>query len=138
MNGTRKPNTMLIELVIVILFFAISAAVILQLFAAAGTRSAQNTTDSTALLMAEDFAERFAASTLPADAFLEAEGYAQDGDVYTRTAAAGKRTLTLTVSGNSEQTSAGALDALHLAVYDQERAVLTLPVSRYLPKEGTP
>lgn len=138
MNGTRKPNTMLVELVIVILFFAISASVILQLFVAAGSRSAQSTTDSAALLMAEDFAERFAASKLPADAFLEADGFTQEGETYARNAEAGNRTVTLTVSGADEETGAGVLDTLHLAVYDKERAVLTLPVSRYLPKEDLP
>lgn len=138
MNGTRRPNSMLVELVIVILFFAISASVILQLFVAAGARSAQSTTDTAALLMAEDFAERFAASKLPADSFLEADGFAQDGDTYMRTAEAGKRTLTLAVTGENEDTGAGVLDALHLAIHDQERVVLTLPVSRYLPREDMP
>ena len=75
MNSTRKPNAMLIELVIVILFFAISAGIILQLFVAASDRSGQSATDSNALLMTEDVAERFVASKLPVDEFFAALGW---------------------------------------------------------------
>lgn len=139
MKSTRRPNAMLIELVIVILFFALSAGIILQLFVAAHDRSAQNETDTAAMLMAEDFAERFAASRQPLDAFLEADGWAAQADARTKQVAReGATPLTLHLTGESEQAEAGTLDRLTLTIRDGGREAVTLPVSRYLPGEGTP
>lgn len=138
----RKPNALLIELVIVILFFAISASVILQVFVAARDRSVQSSTDTSALLMAEDIAEQFAASPLDPSAFLASVGFSADDDAeagysLTRTAANG-RDLTLLCAPESEETDAGTLDSMLLTVMDGSRAAVTLPIKRYLPKEVLP
>lgn len=139
MNKTRKPNAMLIELVIVILFFSISAGIILQLFVAAHDRSKQSTVDTCAVLMAEDLAECIAASTLPMDVFLAEDGWTRAGERHTKTAAASnERPLALTLDGLTEESAAGTLDVLTLSIADGERTVVTMPINRYLPKEATP
>lgn len=139
MNGTRKPNAMLIELVIVILFFSISAGIILQLFVAANERGHQNDVDNTAMLLAEDVAERLAVSTQTLDAFFMGDGWVQKDDAYVRqeSAYAGRR-LQLTARGATEEREAGTLDSVELTIYDGDRAVLSMPVARYLPMEVTP
>lgn len=136
--NTRKPNSMLIELVIVILFFAISAGIILQLFMAAHERSSQSTFDTTALLLAEDLAARFQTSDLPADDFIQAEGFAQEPDGAKKTFTHGAQTVRMALSGESKQTGAGTLDAWMLDVYDGERLAFSLPISRYIPEVQTP
>ncbi len=51
-------NSFFIEIIIVICFFAISAAVTLQLFAAANSRAQQSSDLSAAVVQAQDVAER--------------------------------------------------------------------------------
>lgn len=139
MNSKRKPNAMLIELVIVILFFSISAGIILQLFVAAHDRSRQSAMDNEMTLVAEDIAERFAVSTLDADAFFLSGGWAGEADAYTRTLTLESgREVQLSVTGAQQETQAGTLDVFALVAYDGDREIMNLPVSRYLPKEATP
>lgn len=54
----RGVNSFFIEIVIVICFFSISAVVILQLFAAAGSRAQQSRDLSVAVIKAQDIAEQ--------------------------------------------------------------------------------
>lgn len=139
MNGARKPNAMLIELVIVILFFSISAGIILQLFVAAHDRSMQSDTDTAALLLSEDMAERFAASDLPLDAFLDADGWTSILGNHEKTLTPdGARPLRMALDGSTLDMGPGALDTLTLTVYDGERVCVTLPINRYTAREGMP
>lgn len=140
MNKTRKPNAMLVELVIVILFFALSASIILQLFVAASNRSVQSATDASALLHAEDFAERFSVSPLGTEVFCIKDGFENtaEGNFAKTLEAANGRAVRMVVSGEVEQLDAGVLDDLSLTLYDGERTIVHMPVSRYTPKEVTP
>ena len=138
MNERRKPNAMLIELVIVILFFAISASIILQLFVAAHDRSVQSDVENTAVLTAEDIVERFAASSLGADAFFEDLGWIEEPNGYGLQTSVDGHTLRLVSTGSTEDTTAGTLDDLTLTIYDSDREVVSLPMVRYTPKEDTP
>lgn len=138
MNKTSKPNSMLIELVIVLLFFSLSAAVILQLFFAAHNASVRASVDSSALMMAEDVAERFSVSDLTADAFLAADGWTMQDDHFTRDVTEQKRTLRFTANTASEPAAAGTLETMSLTVTDGDTEIVTLPIVRYTPEEGTP
>ena len=139
MNSKRKPNAMLIELVIVILFFSISAGIILQLFVAAHDRSRQSAMDNEMTLVAEDIAERFAVSTLASEAFFLGDGWTGNTDAYSRTLdLQSGREVQLSVTGTQQETQAGTLDIFTLVAYDGDREIMSLPVSRYLPKEATP
>ena len=140
MNSTRKPNAMLIELVIVILFFALSASIILQLFVAASNRSVQSATDSSALIYAEDFIEQFSVSTLDADAFLREGGFESvtEGEYARELEAANGRPIRMVASGDKEIAATGELDDLSLQVYDGGRVIVHRPVNRAIPTEVTP
>lgn len=133
----QKPNAMLIELVIVILFFSLSAGIILQLYVAAGDRTLQDATDSFATLYAEDFAERFAASDAAAEAFFLADGWSAAGDAYTKDIEAQNgRTLGMTADVSTVESEAGVLDSMTLTLHDGEREAIAIPVNRYMPKEA--
>lgn len=138
MNAKRKPNAMLIELIIVILFFSISAGIILQLFVASHERSLESSIGTSALFMAEAYAEQFAASTLPVDAFLEDAGFVENGGAYTRQAEINGRTVTISALSETTASEAGTLDRLDITVSAGERPSVSLPATRYLPKEDTP
>lgn len=135
MNKAGKPNALLIELVIVLLFFSLSAAVILQLFIGAHDKSVRSSTDSVAIIMAEDMAERFLASDLTADAFLTAEGFTLAEGAYILSTQADGRSIQMVAEPSRQEGMAGNLDEVTLTVCDGDLTILTIPVSRYLPKE---
>lgn len=132
----KKRNSMLIELLIVILFFSISVAIIMQLFVAASDRSKQSQADNLALLYAEDMAERLMASEMAMEAYLQEAGWQQDGDDYKMAFDADGRQLLMVASNETEATAAGALDSMTLTVLDGERVSIALPVTRYAPGEA--
>ena len=133
-----KPNAILIELVIVLLFFSLSAAVILQLFMAAHEKSVRGDVNSEALMMAEDLADRFYVSPLEAQAFFAQDGWSAADGGFEKVGEAGSRSLRFAISGETRDTQVGALDDYLLAVYDGEMEIVALPVLRYAPREVTP
>ena len=138
MNRGSRPNALLVELVIVLLFFALSATVILQLYVAAREKSVQAQVDSLAVLAAQDAAERFAASDLDVGAFLDADGWIAREGRRVKQIALDAGTLELSLELSQEAGEAGALDVLTLSVRASERDVLTLPLLRYRPGEVKP
>ncbi len=137
MNKAGKPNSLLIELVIVLLFFSLSAVVILQLFVAAHDKSVDSAVGTEATLMAEDIAERFRAGGLEPGVFLAGDGWTEAAGAYTRQAEASGHAVRLTADVAREVTPAGSLDTITLTVYDDDSVVVSLPVVRYSPGEGT-
>lgn len=133
MNGGKR-NAMLIELIIVILFFSISVSIVMQLFVASSIRSNQSQFDTAALFYAEDIAEQFAASDLPAADFLEDAGFAFASEAYTKAVDMDGAALVLRAECDSEDTGAGVLDSMLLTAHDGEREALVLPLRRYLPR----
>ena len=57
-NHRSNPNSFFIEIILVILFFTLSASVTLQLFVAANSRARQSSELSIAVLKSEDIAEQ--------------------------------------------------------------------------------
>ena len=57
-----KTNSFLLEMILMILFFSVSAAVILQLFASSHNIQKQSSSKNEALLYAQTLAEEFKAS----------------------------------------------------------------------------
>lgn len=57
-RGSNQINSFFVEIIIVILFFAISAAVTLQLFVAANNRAQQSSDLSVAVIKAQNIAEQ--------------------------------------------------------------------------------
>jgi len=138
MKKASKPNALLIELVIVLLFFSLSTAVILQLFVAAHDKSMKSGVGTEAMMISEDLAERFAVSSLEVHAFFEQEGWAPRDAGYEHGVKIGVRDLLYVVQGETKEGPAGSLDDFIMAVYDGDSTVLTIPLARYIPKEGTP
>ncbi|MCL1963764.1 MAG: hypothetical protein FWF69_01715 [Firmicutes bacterium] len=156
MKKVSRPNTLLLELVIVLLFFSLSACVILQLFVAAHDKSVRSVVGSWALMEAEDIAEKFAASQADKDTFFAQADWRPRGEGYERYVEANGRALLCLVAGETRNTPAGYLDDLTLTLYktqtppsgsgemprcitiDGEHPLVTLPLTRYRHGEGTP
>jgi len=123
----RHNKSLLTELVVVVLFFALSQAVILQVFAKAEQINSNAQIQNHAIIQAENVAETLAVSDNAEQALLSL-GFLRDGGVYTLTSAEGYR-LQAAVSRLSQP--AGRWVTVELKAYRQELELFTLPVVRY-------
>ena len=128
-NGSRA-NALLIELLIVILFFMFAATTLVELFGAARERSRRAEILSAAALASQNAAEALydAEETEP---WLKEMGFAQEENGWIRE----EDGYALRVTEEKNETEAGVLRTVIVtAEYDGE-TILALPSVRYLEKE---
>ena len=122
----QKGNTLLIELVIVLFFFALSQAIILQVFARAQQTNLQAQAQSFALLAAEDVAETLAVSDQPENALL-ALGFTQTDNSFQRT----DDRFSLHASITRFTQPSGMRTTITISATRGESTLFTLPAVRY-------
>lgn len=127
----RNQRALLMEIMIAVLFFALCATVLLEVFAAARTLGERAERDSQAMLEMQDLAERLYASE-DAQALLAADGFEQDGDVWTLERNGYRLEAALSVT----QTDAGALREAWISARDGEELLGEIESARYLPGEA--
>lgn len=129
-----KGNMLLIELIIVILFFSLSQLVVVRLFAAANEKALGSAKLSSALCYVEDIAERLSQESNP-DAALLRLGFVGGDGRYVISSQQG-----YDVQAVIQQTSQPAGDMLQttLTAQAEGQTLLSLPVACYLPKEAQP
>ncbi len=127
-----KGNLVLLELLIALAFFAVSTVIGAGVLARAYKVNvdSRHTTDAT--FIAQSWAERIAAADDPI-ALLKASGR-DTGGAYT----AEQNGYTVSASVEPETTGAGTFYEIRLTVKLGDRALVTLPASRYVPGEVAP
>ena len=129
-NGSRS-NALLVELLLVIFFFMISAAILVQVFADAKQKSAVAKATNASMLDAQNIAEDLYASEDP-DAVLASYGFtAEDGSWVLE-----KDGYLLKVTLQAETT--GELRTYDISGVRNGNTLLTLPSTRFIPKEVSP
>ena len=138
MKKQSTPNLMLTELVIVLFFFSLSAAVILQLFVASHNASVKSEMLNAATLRAEDISNRFSAAE-DAEAFFASIGFENEGeDQLVKRDLIGTRNVIFSLTGGRQDADSGAFYHYQLtAIHDQDE-LLSIPIARYIPKEEQP
>ena len=148
---TAKKNLALLELILAILFFALSAAVLTQVFVKAKTMSDSSRAATLGLVAAEDLAERLKAAPWDAERILPAEagwtpgqpgieggfactaGYGAD-----MRPTAGEISYLVRVTVSPELRTAGTLYRISVGIerlFDQE-IIMRLKTSRYVSADG--
>lgn len=127
-----KGNTLLIELIIVLLFFALSQTVVVSMFAAAHDKAERSSLLSSALVYSEGVAERLSIEENPDAALLEM-GFAGEDGTYVYANSDG---FDVTVTINREEKPAGEMLCITVASSVNGEELVSLPVQQYLPKEG--
>ncbi len=125
-----KGNMLLIELVIVLLFFSLSQVAVVQVFAGAQRKAADSRVLYGALMAAEDVAERLCREPEP-DAALTELGFMGENGIYILCDEAG---YDLYVSLHRLQQPAGQLITANLTARQGERELFSLPSAYYLPE----
>ena len=139
MGNKNRSNVLLVEILIAVLFFMLSATVLVQVFAGAHTLTRRAGAETRALAEAQNVAEALYAAEDP-DAALGALGFKSAHGAWTRDYGE----YTLYVESGSEATDAGTLWKGDIsALYHNRNAnrarqeddeLFTLPCTRY--KEG--
>ena len=104
MDNRNRSNVLLVEILIAVLFFMLSATVLVQVFATARNLTAKAGVETRALAEAQNVAEALYAADDP-EAALEAMAFDSAHGVWTRS----DGDYTLYVEGGEEDTDAGVL-----------------------------
>ena len=133
MKSRSRSNTLLIELLLVIFFFMCSAGILVQIFASAKLKSRTAHIINASMLEAENIAEDLYASDDP-DTVLASYGFTgQDGSWELQ-----KDGYLLKVEVREEDSEAGTLRTYSISGIEGDKTLLTLPSTRYIPKEVSP
>lgn len=127
-----KGNTLLIELIIVLLFFALSQTVVVSMFAAAHEKAERSSILSSALVYTEGVAERLSIEESP-DTALTDMGFAGGDGIYVYANSEG---YDVTVTVDREDKPAGEMLCITVTASKDGEELVSLPVQQYLPKEG--
>lgn len=133
MGKSSQLNTLLVEILLAVAFFAVAATVVVETFVVTSNQSRQAGAYNNALVEAQNIADTIYASA-DAEAALEAAGFQQDGEVWTRR----EETYDLIVTASQEETAAGVMLTAEVSVVQGEDTLLTLPCLRYIPGEVQP
>ena len=133
MKEGSRANALLVELLLVVFFFMISAAILVQVFADARLKSRTAHATNASMLEAENIADELYAAKDP-DVVLADYGFAaEDGGWVLQ-----KDGYLLKVTLREEETEAGTLRTYDVSGIEGENILMTLPSSRYIPKEVSP
>lgn len=142
----RRPvNLFFTELIIALLFFSISGAVILNVFAAADRRSRSNAEKENAMICAQSIAETYSETGTAdkalkmvfsqAPEFDESSGaYSMRLDSYCRPAADGK--IVMSAAEERVKTESGELSDLTVSFSNGDEELFSLVCSAYIPNGG--
>ncbi len=127
-------NVLLIELVLVILFFMLCTSTIVEMFGHARVKSIYARSGNEAMLTVENLEERLAC-TADTEGELRKEGFELENGVWVLH----RDTFTLTASESSEKTEAGSLRTLAFsAEQNNGTGLFDLSVVHYFPGEVSP
>ncbi len=133
MKEGGRANALLVELLLVIFFFMISAAILVQVFADAKLKSRTAHATNASMLEAQNIAEDLYATEDP-DAVLASYGFKAEGDGWVLE----KDGYLLKITASNEETDSGLLRTYNISGIEGEKTLLTLPSTRYIPKEVSP
>ena len=133
MKEGSRANALLVELLLVILFFMLGSTILVQLFADARHKSIQAKATGESLAEAQNCAEDLYGAEDP-EAWLSEYGFVQEEGKWARS----RDGYTLYVTEENEETEAGTLRTFNISAVGDGKDLFTLPSTRYLPKEVSP
>ena len=126
MKSGSRSNALLVELLIVVMFFMLSSTVLLELYATSRNQSVRAGALTQALNEAQNVADRLYTAK-DADAALAEMGFEKAGEIWTKQGEA----CVLKVTSSAETTGAGTLLRQQVSAVQDDETYFTLPVARY-------
>ena len=131
-NGNRA-NALLMELLIVILFFMFAATTLVEIFGMARQRSRRAESAAAALLEAQNAAETLYDAEDPV-LWLRENGFSEQDGAWILDSGE----YLLRVTEQTEETEAGWLRTVNVGAEIEGESLFTLPSVRYTEKEASP
>ena len=133
MKEGGRANALLVELLLVIFFFMISAAILAQVYADAKLKSRTAQATNSAMLEGQNIAEDLYGTNDP-ETVLKEYGFTDEGGTWVLE----KKGYVLKVTPKIEETDSGTLRTYEVSGIEGEKTLITLPSTRYIPKEVSP
>lgn len=133
MKEGSRANALLVELLLVILFFMLGATTLVELFAGAKHKAIQARATNVAIMEAENIADDLYGAEDP-DKVLQELGFTKENDTWVRA----DKEYKLNVTQKEEATEAGTLRTFTITGVADGTDLFALPSTRYLPKEVSP
>ena len=133
MKERSRANTLLIELLLVIFFFMCSAGILVQVFANAKMKSREAHVINASMLDAENIAEELYHTDNP-DALLASYGFTEAENGWELQ----KDKYLIRVGIRTEESDSGILRTCEVSGIQGEKILVTLPSTRYIPREVNP
>ena len=131
---SSRANALLVELLLVIFFFMISAAILVQLFANARHKSLEARAATAAIAEAQNCAEDLYSEDDP-EAWLAANGFTKsEENKWSRD----YDSFTLYIVKDYTPTDAGEVRTFQITGFGDGKDLFTIPSTRYVPKEVSP
>ncbi|MBQ9030610.1 MAG: hypothetical protein IJ106_04045 [Parasporobacterium sp.] len=126
MKRSGRSNALLVELLIVVMFFMLAATFLMQMFSAARMQGEQAEVLNQALVEAQNIAERLYAAREPEQALKEM-GFAPEDGVWHRKDA----DLLSEVKLSEEEMAAGRMHRQSVRIFRNGELLIELPVAKY-------
>jgi hypothetical protein len=133
MKEGGRANALLVELLIVIFFFMIAATTLVELFAAAKLKSMEAKALNNSMLEGQNLADELYGSSDP-EKLLEARGFTQENETWVMD----YEGYTMKIIRREEESESGSLVSYDVTSYQGEKQLISLPATRYIPKEVSP
>ena len=130
MGNGKRQNSLLVEIIIAVLFFALSATVILEVFSTAYLQTIYAEACNSAMMELQNLAARIYVSEAP-DVLLSAEGFESEGDIWQRE----EEGYLLQVELGEHPEGTGVMRTAQLTALRGEEAILEIPCAHYFPGE---
>ena len=133
MKEGGRANALLVELLLVIFFFMLAAATLVQIFADAKLKSRTAAATNASMLEAQNIAEEIYGSDDP-EAVLDSYGFTSEDGTWVLQ----REGYLLKVTARTEETDFGLLQTYDVSGIEGENTLLTIPSTRFIPKEVSP
>ena len=133
---SSRANALLVELLLVIFFFMISAAILVQLFANARHKSLQARAATNAIAEAQNIAEDlYMEMDKDPEEWIRTNGFTKDADDKWSREYDG---YTLYITKDYTKTEAGEIRTFDITGHGDGKDLFTIPSTRYVPEEVSP
>ena len=131
MTRSNQLNTLLMEIMIAVLFFALCSTVIMDVFVGAHNQSVRAGVQAQALAAAQNLSDGLYAAEQREELLLENRFEADESGVFTRECDG----YTLSVALGEERTAAGRIETAEITVLYRGGELFSLPDARYVSEE---
>lgn len=128
MSKSRTQNTLLVEIMISVLFFALCSTVILEVFVTAREYSRRSAVEGQAMISVRDTAEQVYGAE-DAQLLLAEAGFEQTENGWVKAYSEYRLELVL----QEEETAGGILRSGQICALREDKVIAEIPVVRYIP-----